>query len=500
MKSLAMLRNSERQSFSIIGLVVALAIPVILFLVNWAIVQDLWLYSFDDGTYSHAYLVPLVFLYLIYEAGVRQKLVFADRLSVICLLGFVLVSVLYLATYTAQIALLYRALFPLSILLAMFVVFRPSIAVAMPIVVTWFIFPIWGVLTSPLQELSVKATNLMMSFSSIPTYVEGNFVHIPAGVFEIAGGCSGLRYFIVSLLISILFVYLNISRLRQATIFLVVALAGALVVNWIRIVILICVGHFTEMQSSMMDDHNVLGWYLYVPYMIALMSFGRWLSDPGAGPNDEKVYPSEMPGRFRMQNLMVVIVLALMFSSASVKIIAESQAGLFGATTTTLSSEFRKSGGDWSEIDSLDLTPAIATYSKISSYSHPYADSELLYRRYYFSGASEALKATYYLHQPLPQADWDELNTEYSTQAIYVTAKGPFGKKAIVAYWYQYDDFHTGSRNQVRLERLKGAINFKRETYYHWLWIPCQLLCEDERLVLEEQVSKIQNNPLIRNR
>ncbi|MEH6811676.1 MAG: hypothetical protein V7677_04000, partial [Motiliproteus sp.] len=90
MKSLAMLRNSERQSFSIIGLVVALAIPVILFLVNWAIVQDLWLYSFDDGTYSHAYLVPLVFLYLIYEAGVRQKLVFADRLSVICLLGFVL--------------------------------------------------------------------------------------------------------------------------------------------------------------------------------------------------------------------------------------------------------------------------------------------------------------------------------------------------------------------------------------------------------------------------
>ena len=388
-------------------------------------------------------------------------------------------------TYTAQIALLYRAFFPLIILMASLLVFRPSLAIAMPPVVIWFMFPIWGVLTAPLQALSVKAVNFLMTFSSIPTYVEGNFVHIPVGVFEIAGGCSGLRYFIVSLLISILFVYLNISRVKRACLFILVALLGALIVNWIRIVILIYVGHFTEMQSSMMEDHNALGWYLYVPYLFALMAFGRRLSDP-LEQAEEGDTSTVMMKKIPVTVWLVVLLLGGAFSSSSIKLVSEAQA--------LTSWEGRNVIDGWQRASSVDsaIAPLIGKYSHLESYVHSVNSERAYYQRYYFDGSSEALKATYYLHSALPEEGWKVLNTQYKGEAVYVEARGPYGKKGIAAYWYQYQDMHSANRTAFRLSRLKGAVSFKRDTYYHWLWVPCKALCDQQKAGIQGWVRSLQ--------
>ena len=132
--------------------------------------------------------------------------------------------------------------------------------------------PGWGLLTAILQKVSTNAVTFLMSYSGIPTFVEGNFVTIPAGVFEIAGGCSGLRYLIVSLAISSLFSFLYIKNTKKALLFFTVAILGALITNWIRITALILIGEYTDMQSDLMTDHNVFGWYLYIPFMFLLFS------------------------------------------------------------------------------------------------------------------------------------------------------------------------------------------------------------------------------------
>ncbi|OMH25663.1 exosortase [Motiliproteus sp. MSK22-1] len=480
----------------------AVLLPVFLFISNSAMMLDLWKYSFDDGTYSHAFLMPPVFLYLIYEAHARGRLRFNDGLPLAVLAAFILVTLLYLAAYSAQIAILYRVLFPLSVLLAMFLLFRPSIAVAMPVVVIWFVFPIWGVLTAPLQGMSVSAVNFLMSFSSIPTYVEGNFVQIPSGLFEIAGGCSGLRYFIVSLLLCMLFVYLNISNWRKALIFIAVALLGALVINWIRIVILIYVGHFTEMQSSLMEDHNQLGWYLYVPYLIALMAFGGRLRDELPKEEAEQHEKSEQEtgrvtrdnpaisgSKVPVLNLSVLIFFGVVLSSTTVATVAS-----WKGSSTALQSPLKESASliGWEPGDAEDLVPAVQDFSSVAGFSRLVSDNRLLYRKYLFSGEDEALKATYYLHQAMPEEGWRQVSRDSDELANYLVARDGFRQNAVAAYWYQYGELTTPSRQHLRLERLKSFYTLNRSTALHWLWLPCEQECEAELETIKQQVKALQ--------
>ena len=152
-------------------------------------------------------------------------------------------------------------------------IFKPSLKVIFPCFFLIFLVPVWGVLTPYLQELSTRAVSIIMNYTGIPTYVEGNLITIPPGVFEIAGGCSGLRYLLVSLSISSLFIFLHIKKFSHGFWFLTAAILGALLINWIRITALIAIGYFTDMESNLMHDHNDFGWYLYVPFLIALFYF-----------------------------------------------------------------------------------------------------------------------------------------------------------------------------------------------------------------------------------
>ena len=50
-------------------------------LLNYPVMKTLWDNGFDDGTYSHAYLIPAIILYLIYTAAEQQKLIFRTKHS-----------------------------------------------------------------------------------------------------------------------------------------------------------------------------------------------------------------------------------------------------------------------------------------------------------------------------------------------------------------------------------------------------------------------------------
>ena len=51
-------------------------------LANYPILQTLWAHSFDDGTYSHAYLIPFVSAYLFYTSINDGKLKLRDAISI----------------------------------------------------------------------------------------------------------------------------------------------------------------------------------------------------------------------------------------------------------------------------------------------------------------------------------------------------------------------------------------------------------------------------------
>src|SRR5690606_30072698 len=109
---------------------------------------------------------------------------------------------------------------------------------------------------APLQALSTSAVTFALSVSGLIAHIEGNLITIPAGRFEIAEGCSGMRYVMVSLALAS-FYGLFWYRTWVARIGLLV-LAGvvSMVANWIRIYTLILIGHLTEMQHYVVAESH----------------------------------------------------------------------------------------------------------------------------------------------------------------------------------------------------------------------------------------------------
>lgn len=291
-------------------LVVLTIIYMAIALTQMPIVENIWQYSFDDGTYSHASLIPFISIYLYWNLFCAGELLFNNKVNYVTLLVTLLLGYALFVFSVGQFPTGYRIgliLFTTSIIA---LIFKPSIKSIFPSLFLIYLVPIWGILTPYLQDLSTAAVTLIMSYSGIPTYVDGNFISIPPGVFEIAGGCSGLRYLLVSLAISNLFIFLNVRTFAHGFWFLTAAIIGALITNWIRITVIIFIGYYTNMESDLMHDHNSLGWYLYIPFLISLFYFGhRFIPTP-----ENSVKLNVTTGKVNTYTLSLVIFLIFLFS------------------------------------------------------------------------------------------------------------------------------------------------------------------------------------------
>src|SRR5690606_16830265 len=139
---------------------------------------------------------------------------------------------------------------PVILILAIWAAFGPAVARRnlFPIGYLYFAIPIWGSVNGLFQSATVVAVRGLLRVVGVPSHFNGNFVEIPAGTFEIAGGCSGLHFVIVALALAALMGEMRGDDWRGRSILLVLAGALAVVTNWIRVFVIIVAGHQTDMQ------------------------------------------------------------------------------------------------------------------------------------------------------------------------------------------------------------------------------------------------------------
>jgi exosortase/archaeosortase family protein len=99
----------------------------------------------------------------------------------------------------------------------------------------------------------VHVVRAALRLTGVPSYFSGELVQIPAGVFEIQGGCSGLHYFIVGLAVAVLLGELRRDPWRTRLRWVLVGGALALASNWVRVYTIILAGHLTHMQSYLVS-------------------------------------------------------------------------------------------------------------------------------------------------------------------------------------------------------------------------------------------------------
>ncbi|MFP3978302.1 exosortase/archaeosortase family protein [Marinobacter sp. KMM 10035] len=133
--------------------------------------------------------------------------------------------------------------------------------------------PVWADMVPALVDLASIVVGTWVSWFGMTALIEGNSITLPYGRLLIADGCSGIRYFAISILLAMMTSILNDYRWRDWLITLLIAVTLALIANWVRITILVVVAYETDMQSDMLSDHETMGWVVYGLFVLPALYF-----------------------------------------------------------------------------------------------------------------------------------------------------------------------------------------------------------------------------------
>ncbi|MGE0030117.1 MAG: exosortase A [Steroidobacteraceae bacterium] len=264
-------RGASRRPLAVLVLLLAIALAA--FWPSISALMELWSHP-ERRTYQHGYVIAAIALWLLYRE--RRRIIEATArpapsLLVLAAAGGVAWAVAWNAGVQAAHILLWPAILWAAAAGALGL--RAGRVLARPIVFLYFAMPIWDALIPGLQAATVLANNLLATVIGMPVLIEGNYIHIPEGTFEIAGGCSGLNYLIVGLAIAALLGEVN--RDGPGRRLLLIAIGGGLAIasNWLRVFIIIYAGHVTDMDHYLVRvDHYNFGWVLYA-FVLALFFF-----------------------------------------------------------------------------------------------------------------------------------------------------------------------------------------------------------------------------------
>ena len=268
----------------------ALVLIAVLFWPTSIEIADLW-QDTVRRRYTHGWLV----------LGITVWLIWRDRaqLSAIELapptFGWCVVaigSVGWLVGFNAGLLALTMLALPLLALATIWAAAGKGLArrVAFAVLYLYFAFPVWELINPLLQSLTALVNVWLTRIAGIPVTMEGNVIQIPAGSFEIAGGCSGLHFFIVALAIAALQGELDRDDWRTRWLLLGIAAVLALVTNWLRVFIIIVAGQLTDMQHFLVKvDHYYFGWFVFV------FALGFYLYLSSRVPRRSRKESSSMP-------------------------------------------------------------------------------------------------------------------------------------------------------------------------------------------------------------
>ncbi len=149
-----------------------------------------------------------------------------------------------------------------------------------PLTLLFFAVPLGEGLIPWLQDFSAKFAVKLLSLSQVPVLLEGRYITVPHGKWEVAEVCSGVRYLVASLAVGFLFagvIYRSWSR--RIGFFLASAIIPILA-NGVRIYGIVLLGYLGGERLALGVDHVLAGLVFFSIIMLLLFLVGmRWRED-----------------------------------------------------------------------------------------------------------------------------------------------------------------------------------------------------------------------------
>ncbi|WP_131111388.1 exosortase A [Sulfuricystis thermophila] len=315
-----------------------------------------------SGTFNHAFLVPPISLWLIWE---KRHLLAQEspRPTPWLLLPLALIAFGWLLGELVAVNVLTQfALVAMLVLAVPLVIGLPAAKrILFPLAFLFFAVPFGEFVMPAMMDWTAKFTVMGLRASGIPVYQEGLHFVIPSGKWSVVEACSGIRYLIASIVVGTLYAYLNYRSLKRRLIFVGVAIAVPVVANWLRAYMIVMLGHLSGNTLAVGVDHLIYGWVFFGAVMLIMFAIGlRWRESETTAPAEAERVERQSRAAPQPRNVWVAMVLASSIALAPHGVLALLDSGPV-LPALQLSPEALATGG-WQRLEAplTDWQPAYA--------------------------------------------------------------------------------------------------------------------------------------------
>ncbi len=436
---------------------------IALFANDWAAMVLQW---WDSSTYNHILLIPVIVVVLVWQrADSLSKLVPQGWWPGLILLGGALFVWLLGAVSGLNLARQLGAV--VSLQAAFLVLMGPRIAAAcaFPLAYMLFLVPFGDELVPALQMITAELTIALTHMSGIPAEIEGVFIDTPAGLFEVAEACSGVKFLVAMAALGALVAATCFTSWKRRIVFMAAAVFLPIVANGIRAWGTIFIAQSQGLEFAAGFDHIFYGWVFFGLVMGVLLGVSwRWFDrSPEENPVDlQAIEHSQL--LMRLAGFSITRVRALVIGGALVAVIL-----IWAVIAGRLEAELPEAI-DLPEVtgwNRADYAPTVewaplaegATHRLLGSYQNEAGQKVDVFIALYASQDEQREAGGFGQGALMPATEWRWLEPGKglgSAKTDYLLANGR--TKRFAATWYRTGDLLSGSNSKLKLATMRDKL------------------------------------------
>jgi exosortase A len=282
------LNNQEKEYYPVFVRLAVVLLAVVFIYINtyWSMVEIWW----RSGTFAHGFVVFPISLYLIWRRrnDLSKTEIKADMKAMPLLIGLVcawIIASIANVLVAQQIAVVLMIPVIIYTLLGL----KTVKTLFFPLAYLLFLVPIGEFLVPLLQDITAEFTVTTLRFTGIPVLLEGRFLYLPSGSFEVAEACSGVRYLIASLALGTLYAYLTYHSYFRRAVFILLSILIPIVANALRAYGIVMLAHLSDYKLAVGVDHIIYGWLFFGLVILLMFWVGRLFKDDDAESDTSEV-------------------------------------------------------------------------------------------------------------------------------------------------------------------------------------------------------------------
>lgn len=253
------------------------------FLSDWLAMFAQW---WDSSTYNHILLVPAIIAWLVWQRRTEVARI-TPRPWWPGLIAAAAAMLLWGLGALAGLNLFRQAGAVLMLPASALVLLGPRVFAALlfPFAYMGFLVPFGDELVPPLQTITAKLTVALVHLSQIPAAIDGVFIDTPAGLFEVAEACSGVKFLIAMVALGALVANVCFRSWARRIAFMGLCVVVPILANGVRAWGTIYAAQYIGAERAGGVDHLIYGWVFFALVMAMVLGlawrfFDRAVDDP----------------------------------------------------------------------------------------------------------------------------------------------------------------------------------------------------------------------------